>query len=120
MAVDNKDGIKPLVAETFLFPLPTGTVPPCRVPAEMVAPWNVARGSANALIAECKIGSGREMTDILSKKAKVFDQLDRTFRIELGWITSMAESGGASQTHTLHSWGTVLETLCLKPQTPRP
>ena len=61
----------------------------------MVSGWNAARAAANDLTEQQAAVSGKHMVEILTKKSKVLEQIDRSFKIELCFLTALAEAGGA-------------------------
>jgi hypothetical protein len=70
-------------------------MPPCPVPEAMVAPWTAARTAANDIVSQFEAVGGKHMLEVLTRRCKMLDQIDRNFTIELAFLSSLADAGGA-------------------------
>jgi len=61
----------------------------------MVAPWNAARTAANDIVSQHEAIGGKHMLEVVSRRAKMLEQIDRSFTIELAFLSSLADAGGA-------------------------
>jgi len=111
LALNTKDGLQPLTAEATVFGEVASTAA-CKVPEAMVSAWRAARQAANDLVEQHEAKDGKHQCDVLGKKEKMLEQIDRSFRIELGYIESLANSGGAMISATAEcSHGCLLSQL---------
>lgn len=94
MAVNKGDGLILMACEKCVFGELEGKLPACPVPADMVAPWNAAREASNELVCQQEAVSGKHMLDILTKKERMLEQIDRSFKIELAFLAALADAGG--------------------------
>jgi hypothetical protein len=61
----------------------------------MVAPWNAARSAANDIVSQQEAVGGKHMLDVLTRREKMLEQIDRSFKIEMAFLSSLADAGGA-------------------------
>ena len=95
MAINTVNGLMPLSCEKTVLGGQPENAPACPVPASILQGWNSAREAANSLVENAEAAQGRHQKELLSKKIKMLEQTDRSFRIDLGFVGSLAEHGGA-------------------------
>ena len=96
MAIGKVGGLSLLACEKAIFGN-DGPNEKCPVPAGRLVPWNAARDAANTLTDQYEAITGKPMVDVLSKKEKMLEQIDRNFRIELAFLVSLADVGGSQE-----------------------
>eukprot|EP00972_Heterocapsa_arctica_P066400 9797676-Heterocapsa_arctica.AAC.1 len=94
MALGKKDGLIALACEKSVFGDTMSEVT-CPIPAGMLQPWNAAREAVNEMTDLQEAVTGKHMVDIISKKLHILEQIDRSFKIELAFLTSLTAAGGA-------------------------
>ena len=70
-------------------------MPPCPVPSSMVAQWNAARSAANDIVSQQEAVGSKHMLEVLTRREKMLEQIDRSFKIEMAFLSSLADAGGA-------------------------
>ena len=95
MALGRKGGLVHLTCEDFVFGAveAQGT---CPVPVSPVQ-GNAARLAANSLIDKQGATSGKHMLEILNRREQMLNQIDRSFRVEVAFLASLTQQGGAQQ-----------------------
>ena len=59
--------------------------------------WNAARLAASGLVEAQEAVGGKHMQEALGKKVKMFHQTDRSFKVGLYFLASLAEGGGGPE-----------------------
>lgn len=94
MSVNREGGIQPLRLEEIIFGDDDADKNKSVVDENVVAPFETARETANQAVVVQEAAIGKDMADVLNKRAKMLEQVDRSFRIELALVSHMAATGG--------------------------
>ena len=81
-----KDGIEPLVYESWILPAKSGAVSP--IQSELLSEAREARQLCRDLLDNPDIGTFTHMQSILNKKHDVLCSLDVSFELELAWLAN--------------------------------